>query len=97
MQGTVYRQRRFTQLYTLAGIDLPASVDEAHEILTGRATRRIPEREFEVCKRSEYARLATISVAHLYNLRHHQRLLNYTRMRLAAEPGGDQEPTAKLS
>jgi hypothetical protein len=37
----------------------------------GPATWRIPEREFEVYKRPVYARLATISVAHLYNLRHH--------------------------
>jgi hypothetical protein len=57
-------------------------VDEAHETLSGPATWRILEREFSVYKRPEYARLATISVAHLYNLRHRQRyrerLLNYT-------------------
>jgi transposase InsO family protein len=82
---TVYRRRRFAQLYTRSDIELLASVDEAHETLSGPATRRILEREFEVYKRPEYARLATISVAHLYNLRHHQRyrerLLNYTRTR----------------
>jgi transposase InsO family protein len=82
---TVYRRRRFAQLYTRSDIELLASVDEAHETLSGPATRRILEREFDVYKRPEYARLATISVAHLYNLRHHQRyrerLLNYTRTR----------------
>jgi hypothetical protein len=50
--------------------------------------RRILERSHEVYKRPKYARLATISVAHLYNLRHHQRyrerLLNYTRTRPTA-------------
>ena len=69
VQVTVYRRRRFTQLYTRADIELLASVDEAHETLSGPATRRILEREFEVYKRAEYERLATISVAHLYNLR----------------------------
>src|SRR5271165_203675 len=94
VQVTVYRRRRFTQLYTRADIELLASVDEAHETLSGPATRRILEREFEVYKRPEYARLATISVAHLYNLRHHQRyrerLLNYTRTRPTAVSIGER-------
>ena len=73
VQVTVYRRRRFAQLYTRADIELLASVDEAHETLSGPATRRILEREHELYNKPEYARLATISVAHLYNLRHHQR------------------------
>jgi transposase InsO family protein len=85
VQVTVYRRRRFTQLYTRADIELPASVDEAHETLSGPATRRILEREHLLYKRPEYARLATISVAHLYNLRksqrYRERLLNYTKTR----------------
>src|SRR5450631_2690717 len=88
VQVTVYRRRRFTQLYTRADIELLASVDEAHESLSGPARRCILERELEVYKRPEYARVATISVAHLYNLRHHQRyrerLLNYTKTRPTA-------------
>jgi hypothetical protein len=44
VQVTVYRRRRFTQLYTRADIELLASVDEAHETLSGPATRRILER-----------------------------------------------------
>src|SRR5271165_2545332 len=94
VQVTVYRRRRFAQLYTRADIELLASVDEAHEMLSGPATRRILEREFEVYERPEYARLATISVAHLYNLRHHQRyrerLLNYTRTRPTAVSIGER-------
>ena len=82
---TVYRRRRFAELYTRTDIELLASVDEAHETLSGPATRRILEREHLVYKRPEYARLAGISVAHLYNLRHHQRyrerLINYTKTR----------------
>jgi hypothetical protein len=42
---TVYRRRRFAQLYTRADIELPASVDEARETLSGPAARRILERE----------------------------------------------------
>jgi hypothetical protein len=57
----VYR-RRFAQRYTRADIELLASVDEAHVTLSGPATRRILERELNVYKRPEYARLKTISV-----------------------------------
>jgi transposase InsO family protein len=85
VEATVYRRRRFPQRYTRADIELLASVDEAHETLSGPATRRILEREFQVYGRPEYARLATISVAHLYNLRHsrgyRERLLHYTKTR----------------
>jgi len=94
VQVTVYRRRRFTQLYTRADIELLAAVDEAHETLSGPATRRILEREHELYNKPEYVRLATISVAHLYNLRHHQRyrerLLNYTKTRPAAVSIGER-------
>ena len=94
VQATVYRRRRFPQRYTRADIELLASVDEAHETLSGPATRRILEREFEVYGKPEYARLAAISVAHLYNLRHSQRyrerLLNYTKTRPTAVSIGER-------
>jgi hypothetical protein len=94
VQVTVYRRRRFAQLYTRADIELLASVDEAHETLSGPATRRILEREHQVYKQPEFARLATISVAYLYNLRHHQRyrerFLNYTKTRPSAVSIGER-------
>jgi hypothetical protein len=40
------RRHRFPQRYTRADIELLAQVDEAHEGLSGPATRRILEREF---------------------------------------------------
>lgn len=73
VRPTVYRRRRFPERYTRADIELLAAVDEAHETLSGPATRRILEREVELYGRQQYARLAGISVAHLYNLRGTQR------------------------
>src|SRR5208283_1743438 len=94
VQVTVYRRRRFPQRYTRADIELLASVDEAHETLSGPATRRILEREFQVYGRPEYARLATISMAHLYNLRHsrryRERRLDYTKTRPTAVQIGER-------
>jgi transposase InsO family protein len=85
VQPAVYRRRRFPERFTRADIELLASVDEAHETLSGPATRRILEREVQLYGRQQYARLATISVAHLYNLRRSQRYrerrLNYTKTR----------------
>ena len=94
VEATVYRRRRFPQRYTRADIELLASVDEAHETLSGPATRRILEREFQVYGRPEYARLATISMAHLYNLRHsrryRERRLDYTKTRPTAVQIGER-------
>lgn len=70
---TRYRRHRFTTRFTRRDTELLAAVDEAHETLSGPATKRILEREFAEFGRKEYERLATISVAHLYNLRKQRR------------------------
>lgn len=75
-------------------MELLASVDEAHETLSGPATRRILEREHQLYGKREYARLAAISVAHLYNLRKSQRYrerrLNYIKTRPTAVAIGER-------
>jgi transposase InsO family protein len=85
VQMTVYRRRRFPQRYGRRDIELLAAVDEAHETLSGPATRRILEREYRVYGKREYARLAAVSVSHLYNLRqsrsYRERRLTYTKTR----------------
>ena len=94
VQPTVYRRRRFPERFTRADIELLASVDEAHETLSGPATRRILEREVQLYGKQEYARLAAISVAHLYNLRKSQRYrerrLNYVKTRPTAVSIGER-------
>jgi transposase InsO family protein len=78
-----YRRHRFAARYTMADVELLASVDEAHETLSGPATRRILEREYQQYGKQEYSRLASISVSHIYNLRrergYRQRRLNYVK------------------
>ena len=94
VRPTVYQRRRFPDRYTRADIELLASVDEAHETLSGPATRRILEREVELYGKQEYARLAGISVAHLYNLRkcqrYRERRLNYIKTRPTAVSIGER-------
>jgi len=83
VRAVTYQRHSFAQRYTAADIELLAATDEAHEVLSGPATRRIFEREYSVYGKTEYERLATISVGHLYNLRQHpryrQRLLPVTK------------------
>ena len=59
----------FTRTYTDADVLLLAHTDTLHGTLSGPATKKLMERAFELFGERRYERLATISVAHLYNLR----------------------------
>jgi transposase InsO family protein len=91
---SAYRRHRFAPRYTQADIELLARVDEAHETLSGPATRSILKREFELYGKGEFERLANISNGHLYNLRNSQRYrerrLNYTKTRPTAVAIGER-------
>jgi transposase InsO family protein len=84
---TVGRNRRhtFPRRYTGEDVAALARVDQAHERLSGPATRHILKREFEVYGKAEFERLATISNGHLYNLRHsaayRQKVFHYEKTR----------------
>jgi transposase InsO family protein len=69
VEAKVYRRHRFAAKYTPADTALLAQVDRAHERLSGPATQRILKREYAEFGNRKFARLAEISVAHLYNLR----------------------------
>jgi transposase InsO family protein len=75
--GTVelrpYQRHHFTNKYTNQDVVLLAEVDSAHDWRSGPATQCILRREYQEFGRVEYARLAEISSAHLYNLRHSAR------------------------
>ena len=75
MGPPVYRPC-FPRRYTAADVTLLAAVDAAHQDLSGPAVRHILEREFQVFGKTEYQRLAGISVSHLYNLRRSVRYKN---------------------
>jgi transposase InsO family protein len=66
-----YRASRtsFARTYTRADVLLLADTDTLHGTLSGLATKKLMERAFAVFGDARYARLAIISVAHLYNLR----------------------------
>jgi transposase InsO family protein len=66
-----YRASRssFARTYTSADVLLLAHTDSLHGTLSGLATKKLMERACGVFGDARYERLATISVAHLYNLR----------------------------
>lgn len=64
-----YQRSKFPTVYTAADVGLLAYVDRAHDNLSGPATKRILEREYQEYGQAAYQRLAAISVAHLYRLR----------------------------
>jgi transposase InsO family protein len=103
--GTVVARRsrgkRFTALYTPTDVALLAEVDEAHETLSGPATRKILYRGYYEFADAGYERLAHISSAHIYNLRklrsYRERVIVFSKTRPTAatigerrkpEPGG---------
>ena len=91
---------RFQPHYTAADIELLAAVDNAHETLSGPATRHILKREFEVYGKPEFERLAKLSNGHLYNLRRRPRygLRTYEKTRPTAVQIGERrkpEPNAQ--
>lgn len=78
-----YRRFRFAARYTRADIELLAQVDEAHETLSGPATRKVLEREFHDYGDARFERLARVSVAQLYRMRQSK---VYRKRRLAYQP-----------
>ncbi len=91
-----YSRRRFPTQYTRADIELLAVVDEAHETLSGPATRKLLERAFHDFGDRRFARLAQLSVAHLYRLRrsrtYRQRRIDYQPTRPTAVAIGERRP-----
>jgi len=64
-----YRRHHFPRRYTSLDIALLARTDELHGWLSGPATKKIMEREYDVYGYAEFGNISRISVAHLYNLR----------------------------
>lgn len=71
--GTLHTRRPkrncFPMTYTLPDRQLLAQTDNAHQRLSGPATRRILERQYDVHGDKRFERLRHISSAHIYNLR----------------------------
>lgn len=88
----------FAARYTAADVRLLAQTDALHGTLSGLATKKLMERAYGLFGDARYQRLATISVAHLYNLRQrpryqHQRQV-WTKTRPVVLPIGERRAPA---
>jgi len=88
VEAAAYRRRRFPTKYTRRDVALLAEVDRAHGWLSGPATVHILKREHEEFGKADHARLAEISVAHLYNLRHSGQYRKLSTQWQATQPSG---------
>lgn len=63
------KRHRFPRIYDPNDIGLLIKTDNLHLRLSGKATKNIFRREYEIFAKSEFEKLSKISVSHLYNLR----------------------------
>lgn len=63
------KRNTFPTTYTPEDIARLVATDNAHERLSGLATKEIFIREYEKFGKADYKRLRKISIAHIYNLR----------------------------
>ena len=81
-----YRRHRFLRKYSPSEVGLLARTDELHGWLSGPATKKIMEREYEVYGHAEFGNISRISIAHLYNLRRSNIYRGMTRRYTKTKP-----------
>lgn len=63
------KPNRFPVIYGTDAVAKLLTTDVAHSRLSGKATKRILKREYEIFGKLEYKIISNISVSHIYNLR----------------------------
>ena len=94
VRATPYQRRKFAARYTEADVRLLAYVDQAHGTLSGPATRRVLQREYNEYHIEAYQRLAGISSAQIYRFRktaeYRKRHTSYQPTRPTPNPIGER-------
>lgn len=82
------KRNKFPRRYTAEDITLVIETDKAHSRLSGKATKKIFEREHDIFGNTEFARLKDISVSHIYNLRDTRQYTSHTLFFTKTKPTG---------
>lgn len=69
LKAKEYQRHKFPKIYNFEEIALLANIDNAHNCLSGPATKKIIKEEYEVFGYDKYEKLKDLSVSHLYRLR----------------------------
>lgn len=72
----IKKRNKFSQKYFPTDIALLIKTDVWHTCISGEATRRILQREYNKFNKIEYATISQISVSHIYNIRNNNRQYN---------------------
>lgn len=80
------KRHTFPHTYTSEDIALLIETDNAHDRLSGKATKKIFERAYSVFGKKTFERLKHISVAHIYNLRGTRHYTSHARFFTKTRP-----------
>lgn len=80
------KRNTFPRIYTPTDVALLIETDKAHDRLSGKATKRIFEREHQVFGNRKFERLKNISVSHIYNLRDTRQYASQTLFFIKTKP-----------
>lgn len=82
--GTIFphhgKRNRFKTVYTTSDI-AKIETDNDHERLSGKATKAIFKREYEIYGNKDHERLSKISVSHIYNLRERKQYFSHSTVK----------------
>ena len=88
------RRHTFPKRYGAQDIAHLIETDNAHNRLSGPATKRICEREYGIFGKKEYATIKNISISHIYNLRETRQYtshaLTFTHTKPVSVPIGER-------
>lgn len=84
------RKNGFRRRYDATDIARLIETDAAHDHLSGEATRRILEREYEVFGRASYRAISKISKSHIYRIRNENRQYRSSEARYLARTRATQ-------
>jgi hypothetical protein len=65
----ISNKEKFPVKYSTSDIQRLVDTDNAHDRLSGQATKRILEREYTVFGKVEFEKIRAVSVSHIYNIR----------------------------
>src|SRR3990167_947170 len=89
-----YKRNKFPKIYDLEEIALLAETDNAHNRLSGPATKKIIQEEFEIFRNEKYEKLKSLSVSHLYRLRgtrrYHEKAKVFSKTKSVNIPIGER-------
>lgn len=80
------KRHSFSRVYSTSDIARLIETDNAHSRLSGKATKRIFQRQYELFGDKAYERIKDISVSHIYNLRERRQYQSHARIFSKTKP-----------